>query len=125
MTSMHGASGSGTGPAPTITEQINAIERELAASCPAIDLSNPSSSQPPPGRPAVLDLSNASGAYPRAAAHTARRVRPDEHRTEAEAALSMFEDACDEPGGELASWHLAAAAIVHALLDLGEAVRHG
>jgi hypothetical protein len=97
------STGSSAETAASITGQIRAIERDL-----------------PPGRSAVLDLSNASGAFPRAATHTARRVRPGEHRTEAEAALSMFEDACDEPGGELASSHLAAAAIVHALLAIEE-----
>jgi hypothetical protein len=81
----------------------------------------------PPPRPAPLRASGTSGADgvvidlanagPWA---TRQRWRPGEHRSEAEAALSLWEDACDEPGGELKAWGCAVSALIHALLDIGE-----
>jgi len=63
---------------------------------------------------AVIDLAN-SGPWT-----TRQRWRPGEHRSEAEAALSLWEDACDEPGGELKAWDCAVSALIHALLAIEE-----
>jgi hypothetical protein len=63
---------------------------------------------------------NGQYAPPTAQPTDRRPFRPGEHRREAEAALAMFEDACDEPGGEQSAWYIALTALVHALLDIGE-----
>jgi hypothetical protein len=86
----------------TITEQIEAIERDLAAE-------------------RVIDLSNATSAAP---LQYSGPWRHGEHRTEAEAALSIAEEALDEVGGEKTAVPLLLVTIAHALLDLAEAVRN-
>jgi hypothetical protein len=89
-----GAGGADEIAAGLISSQVAAIDRE---------------------RPAVIiDLANGSPWT------TRQRWRPGEHRSEAEAALSLWEDACDEPGGELKAWGCAVSALIHALLDIGE-----
>lgn len=71
----------------------------------------------------VIDLSNSTAVTAPKATVTEPPYRPGDHKIEAEAALRMWEDACDQPGGEYTGWYYAVSALIHAVLNVGEAVR--